>query len=54
MNRFLLDTNVLSETVGPTPDARVTAWIEAQALENLFLSVVTPRLGDKDQFRCTS
>lgn len=41
MNGFLLDTNVPSETVRPAPDSRVTAWIEAQPLESLFISVVS-------------
>ena len=41
MNGFLLDTNVPSETVRPVPDPRVTAWIEAQPLESLFISVVS-------------
>ena len=41
MKGFLLDTNVPSETVRPAPDARVVAWIEAQPLESLFLSVVS-------------
>lgn len=41
MNGFLLDTNVPSETVRPEPDANVMAWIEAQHLESLFISVVS-------------
>jgi toxin FitB len=41
MNGFLLDTNVPSETVRPAPDSRVIAWIEAQPLESLFISVVS-------------
>jgi hypothetical protein len=37
----LLDTNVVSEPLRPTPDARVIEWIDAQPLETLFLSAVT-------------
>ena len=38
---ILLDTNVVSEPLRPAPDARVTKWIDAQALETLFLSAIT-------------
>lgn len=38
---ILLDTNVVSEPLRPAPDAGVVAWIDAQALETLFLSAVT-------------
>ena len=38
---ILLDTNVVSEPLRPTPDPRVVAWIDAQALETLFLSAIT-------------
>lgn len=38
---ILLDTNVVSEPLRPTPDARVIEWIDAQPLETLFLSAVT-------------
>ena len=41
MNGFLLDTNVPSETLRPLPDAKVTAWLKAQARGDQFLSVVT-------------
>ena len=34
-------TNVVSEPLRRAPDARVTEWIDAQALETLFLSSVT-------------
>jgi predicted nucleic acid-binding protein len=37
---ILLDTNVVSEPLRPTPDARVTAWIDAQGIETLFLSAI--------------
>ena len=38
---ILLDTNVVSEPLRPAPDARVVAWIDAQALETLYLSAIT-------------
>lgn len=38
---ILLDTNVISEPLRPTPEARVIEWIDAQPLETLFLSAVT-------------
>ena len=38
---ILLDTNVLSEPWKPAPDERVVAWLDAQAIETLFLSVMT-------------
>ena len=41
MNGFLLDTNVISELVKPTPDAKVVAWVEQTGENLLFLSVLT-------------
>jgi predicted nucleic acid-binding protein len=41
MNGFLLDTNVPSELIRPQPDPKVKAWIAAQSLESLFISVVS-------------
>ncbi|MDR0274875.1 MAG: type II toxin-antitoxin system VapC family toxin [Burkholderiaceae bacterium] len=38
---ILLDTNVISELWKITPDAHVLAWIDAQAVETLYLSAVT-------------
>jgi predicted nucleic acid-binding protein len=38
---ILLDTCVVSEPLRPAPEPRVVAWIDAQALETLFLSAVT-------------
>lgn len=38
---ILLDTNVISEPLRPTPDARVVAWLDTQPLETLFLSAIT-------------
>ena len=39
--RYLLDTNVLSELVRPTPDTRVVEWISGQRPLDLTLSVLT-------------
>lgn len=41
MSGFLLDTNVPSELSRPRPDAAVTAWLETQVDDELFISVVT-------------
>lgn len=38
---ILLDTNVMSEPLRHTPEPRVIEWIDAQAMETLFLSAVT-------------
>jgi len=38
---ILIDTNVISEPWKPAPDPRVLAWIDAQAIETLYLSAVT-------------
>ena len=38
---FLLDTNVISETVRPRPDRTVLHWIEAQTPSDLFLAAQT-------------
>lgn len=38
---ILLDTNVISEPWKPTPDIRVLAWIDAQAIETLYISAIT-------------
>lgn len=38
---ILLDTNLISEPLRAHPEARVIAWLDAQALETLFLSVIT-------------
>jgi predicted nucleic acid-binding protein len=44
---YLVDTNVLSETVKPQPDCSVLRWFEAVADESLFLSALT--LGEIQQ-----
>ena len=38
---ILLDTNVISEPQRRDPHAGVLEWIDAQALETLYLSVIT-------------
>lgn len=41
MNGWLLDTNVLSELRRPRPNAKVVAFVAAQPLDRLYVSVVT-------------
>ena len=41
MTSWLLDTNVLSELRRPKPEPKVLAFVEAQPLERMYLSVVT-------------
>ncbi|CAK11847.1 type II toxin-antitoxin system VapC family toxin [Rhizobium johnstonii] len=38
---ILLDTNVISEPWKPIPDGAVVAWLDAQAIETLFVSAIT-------------
>jgi len=38
---ILLDTNLISEPWKPKPDPHVMAWMDAQAVETLYLSAVT-------------
>lgn len=38
---IVLDTNVLSEILRPTPDARVLDWLAAQSRPALFTTTVT-------------
>ena len=38
---IVLDTNVVSETLKPQPNAAVLAWLDAQLAETLHLSSVT-------------
>lgn len=37
---IVLDTNVISEPLRQAPENRVTEWINAQALETLYLSAI--------------
>ena len=41
MNRYLLDTNVVSELRKTRPHGAVVAWLSDQPVESLFLSAVT-------------
>jgi hypothetical protein len=41
MNRYLLDTNVVSELRKPRPHGAVVAWVNGLQDEQLFLSAVT-------------
>ncbi|MDP3552522.1 type II toxin-antitoxin system VapC family toxin [Methylocystis sp.] len=41
MSGWLLDTNVLSELRRPKPNAKVVAFVAAQPLDRLYVSVVT-------------
>lgn len=38
---ILLDTNVVSEPLRRAPEVRVIEWIDAQAMETLFLCAIT-------------
>ncbi|MCY3830668.1 MAG: type II toxin-antitoxin system VapC family toxin [Rhodospirillaceae bacterium] len=38
---ILVDTNVVSEPLRGAPEPRVSAWLDAQALETLYLSAIT-------------
>ncbi|MGC8532979.1 MAG: type II toxin-antitoxin system VapC family toxin [Acidiphilium sp.] len=38
---ILLDTNLISEPWKPQPNPKIIAWIDAQAIETLFLSAIT-------------
>ena len=41
MSGYLLDTNIPSEMLRPRPDASVAWWLQRQANDTLFVSVVT-------------
>ena len=38
---ILIDTNVVSEPLRKAPEPRVAEWLDAQALETLYLSAIT-------------
>ena len=38
---IILDTNVILEPLRQTPEGRVIEWIDAQALDTLYLSAIT-------------
>ncbi len=48
---YLLDTCVLSEYKRPEPAAEVLAWLDAQADESLYISVLTIGELDKGIFK---
>ena len=39
--RYLFDTNTLSETVKPVPNASVVTWLDGLNYDNCFVSVLT-------------
>lgn len=41
MTRYLLDTNIISNIVKPTPSAALIDWMSAQQDDNLFISALT-------------
>ena len=41
MNKYLLDTNVVSEIRKPRPHGAVIAWLSSQQDDRLFISAVT-------------
>ncbi len=38
---ILIDTNVISEPLRRVPDTRVVEWLDAQALETLYICAIT-------------
>ncbi len=38
---IVLDTNVVSETMRPAPDAKVVAWLNRQDIQTLYLTAVS-------------
>jgi len=41
MKRFLLDTNIISELVRPSPNENLLSWLSEQDEANIYLSVIT-------------
>lgn len=41
MNRYLLDTNIISSVTKPAPLESLLVWMAEQADENLFISALT-------------
>lgn len=37
---FILDTNVISEAMRPTPATQVLAWVDAQPARDLFITTI--------------
>lgn len=38
---IVLDTNVISEPLKPSPDPRVVQWLDTQAVETLYLTAIS-------------
>lgn len=38
---IILDTNVISETMRPAPDVKVTTWLDAQATRDVYTTAIT-------------
>ena len=38
---FVLDTNVVSELMRPTPDPVIASWVAERTTSNVFLTAVT-------------
>jgi predicted nucleic acid-binding protein len=38
---IILDTNVLSDAMSPSPDSRVIAWLDAQPFESIWITAIT-------------
>lgn len=41
MNRYLLDTNIVSNLIKPTPSPQLLVWMEDQFDESLYISSLT-------------
>ena len=41
MTRYLLDTNIVSDTIKSRPNSAIASWLESQASEDLFISTFT-------------
>jgi len=41
VTRYLLDTNIISNAIKPTPSTNLAAWMAGQVDEDLFISAVT-------------
>lgn len=41
MTRYLLDTNIISNVVKPSPSPALLAWMDEQADQDLFISALT-------------
>ena len=41
MTRYLLDTNIISETIKPEPSTALLAWLEHQPRSDLFIATFT-------------